>query len=127
VRISYIRRHSREHRLGRRPVETQVAYCPRIESGYALPSHLPRSRKRQIGRNDAQICLKGSLGNGLIHRPIWPSTLVPIHGASKSRSIVRSGGKMVGDSFSIFEAEHFKTHCGSPTNGNQTAEHFGLQ
>jgi hypothetical protein len=34
---------------------------------------------------------------------------------------------MVGDNFSVVEAEHFKTDCGTSPNGNQTTEHFGLQ
>src|SRR6185312_6408413 len=34
---------------------------------------------------------------------------------------------MVGDSGSVVKAEHLKTHCGTSSNGNQAAQHFGLQ
>jgi hypothetical protein len=34
---------------------------------------------------------------------------------------------MLGESSSIVKAEHFKTHCGTSSNRNQAAEHFGLQ
>jgi hypothetical protein len=34
---------------------------------------------------------------------------------------------MVGDSANVFEAEHFKTHCGTSSNGNQAPEHISLQ
>ncbi len=34
---------------------------------------------------------------------------------------------MVSDRASIVKAEHFKTHCGTSSNGNQAPQHFGLQ
>jgi len=34
---------------------------------------------------------------------------------------------MVGDSGSVVNAEHFKTHCRPPSIGDDAAEHFGLQ
>ncbi len=34
---------------------------------------------------------------------------------------------MVGDSFSVVKAEHFKTHRGPSSNSDEAAEHFGLQ
>ena len=34
---------------------------------------------------------------------------------------------MSGDSASVVAAEHFKTHCGTSSNGDQTPKHFGLQ
>jgi hypothetical protein len=53
--------------------------------------------------------------------------LVPIHCLANARSIARSGGKILGDSASVVEAEHFKTHCGTSSSGNQVPEHFGLE
>jgi hypothetical protein len=34
---------------------------------------------------------------------------------------------MSGDNVGVVKAEHFKTHCGTSSNGNQTPKHFGLQ
>ena len=34
---------------------------------------------------------------------------------------------MLGDSAGVVEAEHFKTDCGTPSDGDQAAEHFGLK
>src|SRR5437867_40056 len=53
MRVAYISRDPSEHRLGRWPVETQVAYYPRLESRQAITAHLPRSGEWQIGRDDS--------------------------------------------------------------------------
>jgi len=34
---------------------------------------------------------------------------------------------MSGDNAGVVEAEHFKTHCGTSSNGEQAPDHFGLQ
>ena len=53
--------------------------------------------------------------------------MVPIHRPAKPRSIVRSRGEILGDSAGVVETEHFKTDCGTPSDGDQAPEHFGLQ
>ena len=34
---------------------------------------------------------------------------------------------MSGDNAGVVKAEHFKTHCGMSSKGDQAAKHFGLQ
>ena len=34
---------------------------------------------------------------------------------------------MSGNNACVINAEHFKTHCGTPSNGDQAPEDFGLQ
>ncbi len=71
--------------------------------------------------------MQDSLGDGLVHRPIRPATLVPIHCPAESGGIGRSGGEMIGDRTGVVEAEHLKTHCGTPIGGNQAPHYVGLQ
>ena len=111
---------------GERPIQTQVGLHGRLES-HAVTAHLPRFDDRQIGCDDRQLRRKRCLGDGLIHRPVRPTAVLPIHRRTQARGIAWRARQVVGDGAGVVEAEHLETNGGPAAGGDQAAQHLGLQ